>query len=164
METEQEQLWKTNNRRANKTGPRSTVFWVRREGGGEKGGRLAGNRSAPKFVAGAKYAGDWVDNRKHGYGTQTWPKGDKYEGDWNQDQMHGKGTYWKHRGGKLRKQYTGDWRQGKRHVHGLLRALRRATGRLTGCAARRGSASSSTRTVASTRASGSRAAAMAAAR
>lgn len=126
METREEQLWKANDRRANKTGPRSTVFWVRRQGGGGRGGRLAGNRSAPKFVAGAKYAGEWQDNRKHGYGTQTWPSGDKYEGDWERDQMHGKGTYWvKHRS-KLRKQYTGDWRHGKRHVRCMPRPIRPA--------------------------------------
>ena len=54
------QLWKTNDRRAQKAGPHATVFWTNSN----------------------TYAGEWRDNKKEGRGTFTCKdKKLKYEGD-----------------------------------------------------------------------------------
>jgi hypothetical protein len=44
------------------------------------------------------------------------PNGEKYEGEWLDNKRHGRGTQWVRRDGKLRKQYTGDWVMGQREV------------------------------------------------
>lgn len=31
---------------------------------------------------GAKYIGDWKEDRQHGYGVETWPDNAKYEGNY----------------------------------------------------------------------------------
>lgn len=72
-----------------------------------------------RYGAGEKYTGDWNDNKKDGFGTQTWVNGDKYEGDWAAGRRQGKGTFWVQEKGKLRKQYTGDWQSNKCHGLGV---------------------------------------------
>ena len=44
----------------------------------------------------------------------------KYEGEWLDNQKHGRGTQWVRRDGKLRKQYTGDWVHGTKQVVGCV--------------------------------------------
>ena len=56
----------------------------------------------------------WVPRRTQADGT-------KYEGEWLDNQRHGRGTQWVRRDGKLRKQYTGDWVMGKREVGAVSR-------------------------------------------
>ena len=34
------------------------------------------------FVNGCHYQGEWVGNKRHGYGVYTWPSGAKYEGEY----------------------------------------------------------------------------------
>lgn len=120
-----EQLWKTWDRAANKTGARNSVFWVKvnrpQAAVGERRGPGAAAASAPQYKTGARYTGSWVNNAKDGYGTQVWPNGNKYEGEWRQGRKHGKGTFWVKRGGKLSKLYTGDWHGDEKHVRAAAR-------------------------------------------
>ena len=80
---------------------------------------LCTQHTLQRYGAGEKYTGDWNDNKKDGFGTQTWVNGDKYEGDWVAGRRQGKGTFWVQEKGKLRKQYTGDWQSNKCHGLGV---------------------------------------------
>lgn len=110
------QAWKTNDFRANKTGPHHTVYWVRHNPAHAKSKKLGLATGDGKYLSGSRYQGDWVDNRKEGFGTLTKPNGERYEGDWVANKKHGKGTLLVKVGGKFRKKYTGDWHENKRHV------------------------------------------------
>ena len=37
------------------------------------------------------YEGEYLNGKKHGWGTFTWPNGELYVGEWKNDQMHGNG-------------------------------------------------------------------------
>jgi len=39
-----------------------------------------------------KYAGDWKDDKRHGYGTYIWSNGSLYSGEWVDDKREGHGT------------------------------------------------------------------------
>lgn len=58
-----------------------------------------------QFQNGCHYQGEWVSNKRHGYGVYTWPSGAKYEGEYQYDKRHGNG--------KLRyadqSEYDGQW-------------------------------------------------------
>ena len=45
------------------------------------------------YASGAKYVGEYKDDKKHGKGTFTWANGDRYEGEYKDGKKHGKGTY-----------------------------------------------------------------------
>lgn len=45
------------------------------------------------YASGAKYAGQWADNRYSGHGRYVFPDGGVYEGTWVDNQMHGNGVY-----------------------------------------------------------------------
>ena len=64
------------------------------------------------FVSGSNYKGQWVADRKHGFGTEVSPDGTKYEGEWADNKRHGRGTFFIKRGKKFIRQYVGDWAQG----------------------------------------------------
>ena len=114
------QMWKTNDAKANKTGPRHTVDWVRHNKKYATNKRLGLKNSEGKYSGGSRYMGDWDNNTKHGFGTLTKPNGEKYEGEWVRGKRCGKGTLLVSVGGKLRKRYTGDWRDNKRHGLGIF--------------------------------------------
>ena len=38
------------------------------------------------------YAGEWNDGNRHGEGTLYWPDGARYEGEWRDNKAHGYGT------------------------------------------------------------------------
>ena len=63
---------------------------------------------------GAKYIGEWQNNKSHGQGTQTWANGDKYVGEWQNDNRTGQGTQTWANGDK----YAGEWQNDKRNGQG----------------------------------------------
>jgi hypothetical protein len=65
---------------------------------------------------GAKYVGEWQNNKSHGQGTYTWADGEKYVGEWQNDEMHGQGTYIFSTGNK----YVGRYKNGKKHGQGTF--------------------------------------------
>nr|XP_033813158.1 MORN repeat-containing protein 3 isoform X2 [Geotrypetes seraphini] len=94
-----EPLWKEWDIKAQKTGLRHTVY----------------------FVNGDQYKGEWLDNLKHGKGTQIWRhNGAVYDGDWKFDKRNGFGTYsiLNVVTGKYKKAYSGWWKNDKRHGYG----------------------------------------------
>uniref|UniRef100_A0A674JEJ5 Radial spoke head 1 homolog n=1 Tax=Terrapene triunguis TaxID=2587831 RepID=A0A674JEJ5_9SAUR len=67
-----------------------------------------------RFKNGARYIGDFFDNKKHGQGVFMYPDGSKYEGEWVGDQRHGNGVYYYVNGDT----YTGEWLNHYRHGQG----------------------------------------------
>jgi|GEM_PF-4907564 len=66
------------------------------------------------WPSGDKYTGAWKDHKKHGQGTYTWPNGNKYTGAWKDHKKHGQGTFTWADGDK----YTGAWKDDKKHGQG----------------------------------------------
>jgi len=114
-------LWKTWDAASSKHGPRHAVYWVKKNKEYQEAKRLGLKMDGDQFLTGDVYVGDWEDNLKHGFGTQTWKNGEKYEGGWVHGKRQGKGTHWVKRssGGKLRKLYTGDWVDNRMHGLGI---------------------------------------------
>ncbi len=48
-----------------------------------------------EFCKQGSYCGDWVADRRQGYGVCIYGNGDKYEGSWRADRRHGRGTLWR---------------------------------------------------------------------
>ena len=113
-----EKLWKRNEERSHKSGPRHQVSFIRRNPEYEES-KKAGKPQA-EFQTGKQYSGDWSRDKRSGFGTQTWPNGNKYEGEWGANKRHGKGTFWVKEGSRLRKQYTGDWVSNMRDGVGIF--------------------------------------------
>ncbi len=65
---------------------------------------------------GDKYYGEWKDGKNHGNGTKTWNDGRKYLGTFKNDKIHGEGTLFYPDGGK----YVGEFINGKRHGEGIF--------------------------------------------
>lgn len=40
---------------------------------------------------GAKYVGQWVDDKQNGEGEEVWPDGARYKGEYYQGKKHGRG-------------------------------------------------------------------------
>lgn len=38
--------------------------------------------------------GEWLENRRNGFGVATYPDGGKYEGDFKDNLRSGQGTFW----------------------------------------------------------------------
>lgn len=84
-----------------KQGDHSTVFWPAKDG------------------VGTNYRGEWLNDRKHGYGVQTYKGGFmKYEGQWVNGKREGEGVFWVIEGKKMRKSYIGLWKDDQRHGKG----------------------------------------------
>ena len=107
------QLWKVNDLKAKKQGIHSKVYWVKEQNRQEDGTFLR-----IRWKINNCYQGNWKDNKKCGFGIQTYENGDKYEGEWLENKKHGYGTYWiKNEKKKLVRSYTGqflaDYKNGK---------------------------------------------------
>jgi len=72
------------------------------------------------FVGGKSYKGEWVDDKRNGFGAEVNPDGGKYEGEWKDNKRHGKGTIFKKSGKKLIRTYVGDWERGYMCGHGSM--------------------------------------------
>ncbi|XP_044845619.1 MORN repeat-containing protein 3 isoform X2 [Mauremys mutica] len=95
-----EPLWNEWDRKAQKCGLRHTIYAVNRD----------------------HYTGEWLDNLKHGKGTQTWKStGAIYNGDWKFGKRDGYGTYsipdplTK----EYKKVYSGWWKNDKKCGYGI---------------------------------------------
>uniref|UniRef100_A0A3P8UNE4 MORN repeat-containing protein 3 n=2 Tax=Cynoglossus semilaevis TaxID=244447 RepID=A0A3P8UNE4_CYNSE len=72
---------------------------------------------------GDQYTGEWLDDRKHGKGTQLWKKsGAAYRGEWKCGQCDGYGTFSVLVPGtnKYDRKYCGRWKNGKKHGYGTF--------------------------------------------
>ena len=97
---------------SDRNGPHHTIYWVQ-----SKDEKNLKKSTLNTYEIGVKYTGDWDDNQRCGFGSQTWSNGTRYEGEWKNDKRDGKGTFWSTRqNGKMMKQFTGDWSNGKREV------------------------------------------------
>uniref|UniRef100_H2TLF8 MORN repeat-containing protein 3 n=1 Tax=Takifugu rubripes TaxID=31033 RepID=H2TLF8_TAKRU len=73
------------------------------------------------FPSGDKYTGEWLDNKKHGRGTQVWNKsGAVYSGEWKRGRPDGHGTYsvLLQEAKVYAKKYCGEWKNGRKHGYG----------------------------------------------
>ena len=106
-----EKLWKISDKKAQKNGLHKSIYWVRKSRP-EEDGRVKGE----KWSSSCRYQGEWVENRRDGYGVMHYEQGDKYEGDWKGNKRCGHGTLWKlvsKIGNKYKRVYTGDWENDK---------------------------------------------------
>ena len=80
---------------------------------------LAGNcingSGTMTFADGAKYVGEWKDNKYNGQGTYMWPDGTKYVGEWKDHNRNGQGTLMRP-DGKIT--YVGGYKNGNKHGQG----------------------------------------------
>ena len=68
------------------------------------------------YPGGAKYIGDFVDYKPHGFGNFIWTNGDKYFGEWKDGKSHGNGTkIWSDR-----REYSGTFKNDKLHGKGTF--------------------------------------------
>ncbi|XP_029921821.1 MORN repeat-containing protein 3 isoform X1 [Myripristis murdjan] len=70
---------------------------------------------------GDEYTGEWLDNKKHGKGTQVWKKdGAVYDGDWKLGKRDGYGTYsiLLPKTNEYSRLYCGRWKNGMKHGYG----------------------------------------------
>lgn len=72
------------------------------------------------FVSGSKYKGEWINDKKEGFGVQLNPDDTKYEGEWAEGKYHGRGTLWVKKGKTYARTYAGDWDQGVRSGQGVF--------------------------------------------
>lgn len=116
QQQQQQQLWKTNDARANKSGTRRTVYWVKRTPPRPPGERVSAGRvvGGPNYELSSTYSGAWRDNKKHGFGTQVYRNGNQYDGEWVDGRREGHGTLYVRKGGKLVKVYAGGWVRGRK--------------------------------------------------
>ncbi|XP_061820753.1 MORN repeat-containing protein 3-like [Nerophis lumbriciformis] len=83
--------------------------------------KKSGLRGTVFAVNGDNYTGQWLDNKKHGWGTQEWKmSGALYNGEWKFGKHEGHGIY-----SALQPdtktyamQYCGEWKNGMKHGHG----------------------------------------------
>ena len=56
------------------------------------------------------YAGQYLNDQKHGYGTFSWPNGSQFVGEWEDGMQHGQGVYFDENGVAT----YGVWEKGNR--------------------------------------------------
>lgn len=97
-----------------RTGLHATVYEVQRDPK-LKNKDVIRDKTKPvfPFVNGAKYKGQWLNDKKNGFGIQINPNDTKYEGEWSNDKYHGRGTlYVMNSKKKYSRLYVGDWAYG----------------------------------------------------
>ena len=63
-----------------------------------------------------QYEGEYIDDKKHGYGVFIWASGNIYKGEYFEDERHGSGEMSWTDGTK----YIGEWWHGIQHGHGKM--------------------------------------------
>ncbi|XP_057674076.1 MORN repeat-containing protein 3 [Corythoichthys intestinalis] len=83
--------------------------------------KKCGTRATVFSVNGDQYTGEWLDNKKHGKGTQVWKSGNIYNGDWKAGNCDGYGTFsvLQRNTKTYAKKYCGEWKNGMKHGHGV---------------------------------------------
>ena len=71
--------------------------------------------SVKKWEDGKVYKGEFLDGKRHGRGSISYPDGSTYDGEWLDDLRHGQGVY-RYADGT---QYQGNWVQGNRNGLGM---------------------------------------------
>lgn len=61
------------------------------------------------------YTGEFVNDKRHGFGVFEYSNGDKFFGQWKDGKKHGKGTYLR---SGCNESYTGEWRYNRMHGPG----------------------------------------------
>ena len=74
------------------------------------------SKAVYNYPDGATYKGDWLNNKRHGYGFWMRPDGTRYEGEWANDKPNGRGTLISKDGRK----YSGEWLNGRRNGLGTM--------------------------------------------
>lgn len=105
-----EQLWKVNDRKAQKNGMNRAIFGVKTHVIKDTIKRRNVKAMEKTWDIGNIYQGEWKNNQKHGYGIQVWAVGNKYEGDWANGLCEGHGIFWVKHKEELRKVYAGNWK------------------------------------------------------
>ncbi len=88
-----------------------TYSWANgdRHDGYFKNGQANG-KGTRRYFDGAKYIGEYKDDRKHGHGIYLWANGDKFEGEYRNGKRNGKGIRTYADGTR----WIGEWRNDKR--------------------------------------------------
>ena len=68
------------------------------------------------WVNGDRYYGEWKNGKSHGNGTKIWEDGREYLGTFKNDKLHGSGTFYYPDG----KKYVGEFLNGKRNGEGTF--------------------------------------------
>ncbi|XP_048840746.1 MORN repeat-containing protein 3 isoform X1 [Brienomyrus brachyistius] len=87
----------------------------------DKKAQKCGLRHTVYSVNGEEYTGEWLNNKKHGKGTNIWKKsGVLYDGEWKYGQRHGLGTLSTLNpvSKEYVKLYSGEWENDKRNGFG----------------------------------------------
>lgn len=113
--------------RAQRQGMHSTIYDIRRKPPPSKNQIIEKKVDKPfPFISGSQYKGEWLNDKKHGFGIQINPDNTKYEGDWEDDTYTGRGTLWIKKTKKISdngsyvRQYVGSWYRNKRHGQGIF--------------------------------------------
>lgn len=105
---------------ANRSGHRATIYDIQRDPQLKKKDVIRDKTKVVfPFISGNSYKGDWVDDKKEGFGTMMSVDGSKYEGEWVANQKHGRGTLYVLKKKKYVKKYVGEWYMNKRHGFGV---------------------------------------------
>lgn len=115
----------------NEESPKNTCWYV----GNVLDGKLHGKGTLTyicdnkyhEFYKYQSYEGDWVEGKKHGYGTFIWKNGDKYVGYWSNDKANGQGTMKWANGDK----YVGEWKNDIPHKGTITYAPDDISGRVS---------------------------------
>lgn len=79
-------------------------------------GLVESDKSWPVTLqGGAVYIGGWLNQTRHGKGTQEWPDGSRYVGEWRNDKANGFGILYHSDGDK----YEGNWVDDKANGQGV---------------------------------------------
>lgn len=105
---------------ASRTGNRKTIFEIRKNPLLKGDTLIDPEMTKFPFIGGGSYKGDWVGNKREGFGVEVTTSGTKYEGEFRAGKYHGRGTFWGKSKKGLRKEYAGEWENGHRSGRGEM--------------------------------------------
>ncbi|CAK70006.1 unnamed protein product (macronuclear) [Paramecium tetraurelia] len=75
-------------------------------------------QSAVTLKSGGVYQGDWIGNKREGYGILKWPDGSEYQGEWKNNKANGQGKFI-YADGDF---YEGQWENDKQNGQGIFQS------------------------------------------